>query len=468
MSRCWRKLILALPLLAALPLAAVPEQPAGNPPAPADGRRDPTDAALLRQEARAFLALPAERRERMIKLDEDIQQAGSPARQQHLRDVLRRYADWLDRLPEHERRLITEAPTKKIRLRRIRELREEQWLRRQPKAVRNGLAALRAVAAVGLTLPRFAGAELRLAGPLLAPAPDGQPFLIARLRQQERRRRHEWQIALRHWDDLGKRPLPTRLSDFTDEVRKYVAEYLMPMLSPEERALLKAAEGQLRFPYVLVHLADQHPPALPGEYGPKTFKELPTDVQERIKKFVMVKGPKAGGEPTLKKKILAADGRWPKFAIEVTRMAALAFKGKGIKLSARYEFWPAHLSELSPEVQKFVKEKLPAKLNGDEKTLLARSQGKWPDYPQTIQELATRHGLQVPWQTLPGLRKNWDFYRIGSRRSSEQLPGLGEVGLVLLEPAPRAPAAVNAVFARLPVLPALSDGPFWPRREDRR
>jgi hypothetical protein len=420
MSRCWcwRKLILAVPLLVALPLAAVPEQPAGSPPAAAEGRKDPTDAALLRQEARAFLALPAERRERMIKLDEDIQQAGSPARQQHLRDVLRRYADWLNRLPEHERRLVTEAPTRKVRLRRIGELRQEQWLRRQPKAVRNGLAAFQAVAAVGLTLPPWsAGAGLRLAGPLMVPAPDGQTFLIARLRQQERRRRHEWQIALRHWDDLGKRPLPTRLSDFTDEVRKYVTEYLMPMLSPEERALLKAAEGQLRFPYVLVHLADRHPPALPGEYGPKTFKELPTDVQERIKKIVVTpKALKAGGELILKQKIRAAEGKWPDFAIAVTRMTAQARKEKGLKLSLDYELWPSHQWELSAEVKKFIKEKLTTRLNGDEKTLLARSQGKWPDYPKTIEELATRHGLQVPWQTLPGLRKNWDFYRIGSRK----------------------------------------------------
>ena len=231
----------------------------------------------------------------------------------------------------------------------------------------------------------------------------------------------------------------------------------MPMLSPEERALLHGAEGQLRFPYVLVHLADRHPPALPGDYGPKTFKELPTDVQERIKKVVvMPKALKAGGELILKKQIRAAEGKWPEFAVAVTRMAAQARKEKGLKLSLDYELWPSHQWELSAEVKKFIKEKLSARLNGDEKTLLARSQGKWPDYPKTIQELATRYGHQVPWQTLPGPRKSWDLYRIGSRRSSEKLPGLGESGLALLEPTPREPAAVNAMFARLPGLPALN------------
>jgi hypothetical protein len=451
MPRCWRKLIPALPLLAALPLAMAPQPPAGNRPPPAEGLKEAHELALLRQQARDFLALPAERRQRMIKLDEDLHKAGGPARQQRLRDVLRRYADWLDRLPEHKRRQVTEAPTGLARLRHIRELREEQWLRRQPKAVRDGLAALRAVAAAGLTVPHApARAALGLVGPLLAPEPGGRPFLTARLRQAERRRRQEWRIALRHWDDLAKRPLPTRLKDFTDEVGRYVTEYLTPMLSPEERALLDGAEGQLRFPYVLVHLADRHPPALAGEYGPKSFKGLPTDVQDRITKIVMVPKALKAGELVLKKKILAAEGKWPKFAVEVTKMAGLAAKGKGIKLSQRYELWPYHPWHLSAEVRKFVEGRLSKSLNADEKALLAQSEGKWPDYPQTIQQLARRHGLQVPWQTLPGLRKAWDFYRIWSKKSAERFPRLLELNFALLGPAPREPAADRAVLARLP------------------
>src|SRR5205823_4234919 len=127
------------------------------------------------------LALPPERRERMIQLDADLQRAGGSARQQRLRDVLRRYTDWLDRLPESERRQVTEAPSKQARLGRIRELREQQWLRRQPKAVRDGLTALRDVAAAELAMPHWsARAGFSLAGPLLTPAPGGRPLLAAR------------------------------------------------------------------------------------------------------------------------------------------------------------------------------------------------------------------------------------------------------------------------------------------------
>ena len=421
MPRYWRKLLLALHLLIALPLAAVPEPPAGKQPQIPTTAKEENELTLLRQEARAFLALPAARRERMLKLDADIHRIANPARRQRLLDVLRRYADWLDRLPEHERRQVIEAPSRQERLRRIRALRDEQWLRREPKAIRNGLAALNHAVAADLTLaPPFASAALTLTNPLRAARPGGRSFLVAQLRLEERRWRREWHIAVRHWEDLGKRPLPVRLGDFPPYlhqagIERYVKEYLMPMLSPEEHGLLSRAEGALKFPYVLVYLADRHPLALPGKYGPKTFKELPSDVQMRLRKVAMMKGFKAGPTPVLKKALRAAEGKWPKFASEISR---LANRGKGIRLST-FEFWPAHFHHLSPDVQRFVRDRLTPKLTTDEKTLLAQREGRWPDYPQTIQELATRHSLQVPWQTLPGPRRYWDFYRVWSRRKAE-------------------------------------------------
>lgn len=423
MPCCWRKILLALPLLAALPLAAIPNAPtAKQQPAAAPGQG--AELALLRQQARAFLALPTEQRARMIQLDADLHRIANPGRQQHLLDVLRRYAVWLDFLPEHERRQVIAAPTRQERLRRIRVLRDEQWLLRQPKAVRDGLTAVKDVVASHLTLaPSVASAGLSLSGPLLAPGPWGRPFLMTRLRLQERRWRREWHIAVRHWEDLGKRPLPVRLTDFPAQIQnagleRYVKEYLMPMLSAQERELLSQAEGALKFPYVLVYLADRHPLALPGRYGPNSFKELPSDVQKRIEKAAKAKGSKASPDLVLKKRLRTAEGNWPKFASEIVRVAGQALKGKGIRLS-NFELWPARFAYLSPEVQKFVKDRLSPRLNEDEKTLLAKSEGKWPDYPQTIQDLATRYSLYVPWQTLPGPRRYWDFYRVWSGRRAD-------------------------------------------------
>src|SRR5436190_1084574 len=57
---------------------------------------NPAHFARLRQETRAFLALPAPRRELLIKLDQDLHNEPSSA-QKHLFEVMGRYAEWLDR-----------------------------------------------------------------------------------------------------------------------------------------------------------------------------------------------------------------------------------------------------------------------------------------------------------------------------------------------------------------------------------
>ncbi len=407
-----RYLPLGLFLLALLPLAAAPQPPAPKSAADplADLRRDPPQYARLMQEARAFLALPAERRERMRLLDEALQKAGGPTRREHLQRVLRRYSDWLEQLPEAQRRLVLEAPTAQTRLRNIRELRQAQWLQREPKAVRSALKALELGAAAQPALGALAPAAA-----LMAPGPGGRPALVARLQKEERKRRHEWRIAVRHWDELGKRPFPTRLSEFRPEgvVEKYVKDYLLPRLAPAEKARLQWAEGKVVFPYVLVELADRHPPALPGERGPTHVAELPTDVQDHLKKVVARKRPK-GWEFIYNKRIRPWEGKWPRFG---TAVSSLAVQMKA-RLSPRFEFWPARPEDLSREVRAFVDKQLWPRLEPAERDQLTNKQGRWPDYPQTIQALAGRHGLLVPWQTLPGERKNWDAFRSPARAAA--------------------------------------------------
>jgi len=70
----------------------------------------PAEYARLEKKAAAFLALPAARQERMRRLDRDLDQEHS-ATQKRLFDVLDRYAAWLARLPEAERREVVDAPT---------------------------------------------------------------------------------------------------------------------------------------------------------------------------------------------------------------------------------------------------------------------------------------------------------------------------------------------------------------------
>ncbi|MFO0864035.1 MAG: hypothetical protein U0744_05170 [Gemmataceae bacterium] len=63
-------------------------------------------------------------------------------------------------------------------------------------------------------------------------------------------------------------------------------------------------------------------------------------------------------------------------------------------------------------MQKFVDAELKPKLDRENWLNLARAEGKWPEYPETLQKLAAKHQLEPPWFTLPRDRKQWDAYRI--------------------------------------------------------
>jgi hypothetical protein len=428
---------LLAPLLAlavALPLAAVdgpPDEPQESRERLAALRKDPLHKDRLRrleQETRTFLALPPAEQERLRKLDRDLHRQPS-ATQAHLYEVMRRYADWLERLSAAERRAVVDAPGKKARLEQIRALREAQWVARQPEAVRNRLEAARHAPAVrqGVAAARAAlfgspvgGAVATAAAPLLLPGTDLRARLVAKQRQDERERRHEWQLAVRYWEKLqGKQWMPTRLSDFGLEVETFVKEYLRPMLSREERERLDKAEAEGRwplFPHTLVELADRHPVALPGAHGPTSFKELPQEVQRRLKSKAVKSGD--GIPPKIKK----AEGRFLPFAGAVTEFVA---KRPGLQLP--HELWPSRLRDLSPRMQDFVNKVLMKKLDQEEAKVLKAAEGKWPEYPQAIQELATRHYLTVPWHTLPDPPKwlePWDKYRLKPRAGLEGFPEL--------------------------------------------
>jgi hypothetical protein len=45
--------------------------------------------------------------------------------------------------------------------------------------------------------------------------------------------------------------------------------------------------------------------------------------------------------------------------------------------------------------------------------MLEEAQGRWPDYPRTVMELARKYKLAVPGWTLPGPAQFWDRLRAG-------------------------------------------------------
>lgn len=354
-------------------------------------RRHPENYQHLRKEADTFFALPDEQQQRILRLDHELHDEPA-ARQARLHNVMDRYVEWLDKLDDKDRQRIKSAPDKNARLAIIQELRDADWMKYRPKAQRERYLALQG---------------------------DAKTEFIKALRQDERQRRQEWLIAARFWNDLEKKtPLPSRLTDYTGEVITYVNEYLMPMLSDKEKDRLAKAQGKWpTYPLTLVELADAHPPALPGPDGPKSFAELPNEVQKRFKTKVGAGAPK---------KLNDAKKHWPEFAIAVTSYAA---SNKKIVTPFPHELWPWNRSCLSPQMQEFLANKLTKVLDNQEMLRLidAEAKARWPEYPLTIKELADNHNLHVPWQTLPG--KGWDNYRNLRTGGIQGLPEVAEQNL---------------------------------------
>ncbi len=447
--------LLLLPLLAVVPLLPLFGADEAEQRRALDKMRtaNPAQFARLRQEARAFLALPAIRRERLLKLERDLHEQPSSV-QKHLFEVMQRYADWLEQLPEDQRQEVLKTRDQKQRLELIRRLREQQWLRSQPKRVQVQAEQLRRakpLAALTRILGQFAAprnvAPLTGLAALLAPRLEPTADFLARVKREEQRRRQDWRIAARHWGDLVEHPpkegLPNRPGHFGKDVEEYVTRYLRYLVSREEWARLEAAAGQWpEYPYLLVELADRYPPALPGPRGIDTAAKLPKAVKDRLATGFFPKKLVKGIDTVLHNRFKAAEGsnKWPKFGTAVAEFAAL----KNITLPG--ELWPTKPRDLSPKMQTFVKETLPPLLTRDEARDLKDAEGSWPTYPVKIQQLATKYHLRPPWQTLPGPRERWDAYRVRRQAALDGLPELPRPTLrdfALLELTPQERAALN-------------------------
>lgn len=384
--------VVALGVIA--PLAAVPEPTAEQ--VQANRRRlellrkqQPELLEKLRADAKEFFLLPKERRKRIVEIHQELQKQ-TPAARARLTQVLARYVDWLEDLDKATQKKVEETADKNKRLELLRDLREHEWIKDQPKTTRDKLAELQG---------------------------DARKAFIAKEKADERQRRFDWLIAKNFWNELegeakGGRRLPTRFSELQFPVQAYVSNYLLKMfLSQEEKEQLTKLEGQWpQYPMKLVELADKHPPALPGPLGPKSFADLPLRVYNTKEFLGFVPGKFLKKDPpqlpaVLAKALKIKEGAWPDFGVQLARFA----NQRGHIFE--HEFLAYKLDCLSPPMQDFVQKKLKPALDGKESLRLVEAYGKWPDYPQTIQDLAHNHHLQVPWFTLPR-GENWENYRV--------------------------------------------------------
>lgn len=345
-------------------------------------QQNPQRLARLKRNQTIFRRLPTDAQERLRKLDRDLNEEG-PAMRSRLKGVMDRYSTWLDSLPEEDRKSVVNAPDRRARLERIRELRQQQWVRQLPRPQQEQINKLQG---------------------------KDRTELVRKLWQEDLDRRADWQVAERHWDLMLHKPqqLPLSRDTLPRETRQFLDASLKPLLTADEDRRLREAEGKWpRYPRLLVDLADSHPLSVLGPIGPTRIEDLPSESQR------FLKGEKA---KKLHERLKQAEGKWPEFGVV---MHELRKSGEKRHLDLKREFVPSHPKDFPTAVQHFIETRLLLALADDEQKALAKAEGNWPAYPKLIVELARKHNLPIPADPLPGLADG-DKYRARSVSAGEE------------------------------------------------
>jgi hypothetical protein len=362
-----------------------------------DAPLNPDDPAYLRRQYAWFQTLDPDRQQQLRKLHEDFL-ALEERDQARLARVMQSYNAWLAKLPDEDRQRVLTAPSAAARLDVVKQLRERDWVETLPRPFREESAKL---------------------------DDDGRRQKVQEWRAEEAERREQWAVAVSHWSEFqsGKTP-----AVFTGEAGGHLdafVEHLRENLSDAERRELDEARTAVvdfgnYFWYGLttVRLADRHP-VLPGKVGPKTFDALPKAIKEYLfehdaKHFRPAKGVAPGGDVEARQ-LRQAEGRWPEFAVELTRYC----QKKGLILPA--QLGDCRKDEMPPEVRDFLTKTLEPQLRKTDAgkadlRALEDVQGKWPDYPRLIVDLAKKYRQPIPGWTLPGPPQMWDKFRAAKGR----------------------------------------------------
>jgi hypothetical protein len=304
---------------------------------------------------------------------------------------LERYTLWLESLPADQRREILRTTDLQERLRRIKAVFDSTELNRLYPDERASLGKV--------------------------PAGEGQERKKMELLRQEEERRRDWLIAFRNLETGTDHR--SSLADYPPPVRQFVNLYLHPQLSRDEEQRFKQAEGHWPlFPRTLVELSDRHPIRLPGPArGPSRFDDLPEELRNRLNKQL------TNENRPIFNRLRASEGRWPEYAMMVTQVAEVR------KIELPKQLGPSTPTEFSVPILRFVREKLRPVLKQEERTRLEAAEGKWPLYPRTLLELASKHQMKIPGESarlvLPAAPSEpWDRYRVKPLAGREVLPDL--------------------------------------------
>jgi hypothetical protein len=355
-----------------------------------DAPVNPDDPAYLRRQYAWFQAQEPARQQQLRKLHAEFQNY-LPEDQVRYTKVLQGYNAWLARLPEVDRQHVAAAPTAGDRLEEVKRLRERDWIDSLPKVYRDEYAALDG---------------------------DARRQKIQEWRAEETDRREEWALAQKHWAENPPGKIPpifqpesrAALEAFVTHLRENLTEPERKRLD-ESRAAVDEYGVYAGYAIEIVRLADAHPLLPWSKPGPHDWKELPNEVKTYLRMADPQHFTRSGDEP---KELRKLQGRWPEFAWELVNYC------KRNNLELPVPLGDCRKEQMPAEVMQFLSNTLEPQLkkSADGKTdlqALNDAQGKWPDYPKLVMELARKNKLMVPGWSLPGPAQFWDRHRANKK-----------------------------------------------------
>ena len=265
-------------------------------------------------------------------------------------EVFQKFGEWYENLTQLEKERLAKATHPEGRIAEIKKILTSQWMDRLPKNDLDSLMKL---------------------------DEKTRAIQIVKMKKDEQLR-----IAL-SFDKKKKVGL------YSEESQKFIAQIKQQLNSDQLEKLGKLEVKKGAYVKMILDFAEDNPPLPLNMQGAKylTIKDLPAEVSSQLKKLKQ--------EGIYKQiEITKVEKRWPAFArgvTEIIRKSDPAFN---------YEFGACKLADL-PEETRVVVNDLAQMLPEDEMIKLKAAEGKWPDYPLLIRDLARMHLVTVPGISIP-------------------------------------------------------------------
>ena len=328
----------------------------------------------LLENYKSFQALPKEKQKTLKDLDDAIYQlmksydsyqtlgkekqialkktAGKSDSQEagRLLEVFQKFGEWYEALDLTEKDNLAKASHPDGRIAEIKKILTNQWISRLPKSDSDAL--------------------LKLEEPMRA-------IQIVKMKKEEQIR------VAQSFDKKKKGGL------YLEETQKFITQ-IKQQLSSEQLEKVAKLEGK-KGPFVkmILDFAEDNPPLPLNKMGVKYLspKDLPPEVSAQLKS--LKPGVYKLGELTKNEK------KWPAFARGVTEIIRKSDP------SFNYEFGACKFNDLPEDIRTVVENELFQMLQDDEKAKLQLVEGKWPDYPLMLRDLARIHLVTIPGISIP-------------------------------------------------------------------